>query len=294
VDTRRGRFHGMRFQPGFRASPAAAAGGALLLDAYPTASFGYSFRKLRAAYAGSAVRIRRSSDNAEADIGFSGNNFDTASAATHIGGGSGFIVTWYDQSGNALDITNSTSAEQPTYNATGLASKPALSVDGGDYLARASVGAAAFGTGSEYSLFIVQIQNSSQGQNTSIGWNLNAARINLHATYDDTIYSDFGDGGGTGRVSSGQPGSWDNNPFILETYRETGGTQGITTNGSSLVTASRSATLTGTDTLTIGAQSPGTIQLVGLMSEVVFWGTDLGASNRTGARTNINTYYAIF
>jgi hypothetical protein len=108
----------------------------LLLDAYPGALNAYSFRKLSEAYAGSAVRIRRSSDNAEADIGFSGTEFNTAAAAAHIGGGSGFIVTMYDQTGNGYDITQATAANQPAYSATGLNGLPTGSWDGGNVAIR--------------------------------------------------------------------------------------------------------------------------------------------------------------
>jgi len=40
----------------------------LLLDLYPNAAAAYSVRKLRSAYTGSAIRVRRSSDNTEQDI----------------------------------------------------------------------------------------------------------------------------------------------------------------------------------------------------------------------------------
>jgi len=101
-----------------------------LLDTYPNASIAYSFRKLRSAYAGSAVRIRRSSDNTEQDIGFVGNDFDAASASSFIGGGSGFISKWYDQSGNGADLSQTTSTQQPDYSAsTGIGTKPCLHYD---------------------------------------------------------------------------------------------------------------------------------------------------------------------
>jgi hypothetical protein len=98
----------------------------LLLDAYPNALVAYSFRKLRAAYTGSAVRMRRVSDSVEQDIGFVGNDFDTASAATFIGASSGTIVTWYNQTGVGGSPYNVTSTSQPAYNATGLNSKPSM------------------------------------------------------------------------------------------------------------------------------------------------------------------------
>ena len=46
----------------------------LLLDDYPNSAVAYSLRKLRTAYTGAAIRVRRSSDNAEQDIGF--NDFN--------------------------------------------------------------------------------------------------------------------------------------------------------------------------------------------------------------------------
>jgi hypothetical protein len=51
-----------------------------------SSSAAYSLRKLRSAYTGSAIRVRRSSDNAEADIGFSGINLDTTALMSHVGG----------------------------------------------------------------------------------------------------------------------------------------------------------------------------------------------------------------
>ena len=45
----------------------------------------YSLRKLRSAYTGSAIRVRRSLDNAEADIGFDGTDLDTTALINHVG-----------------------------------------------------------------------------------------------------------------------------------------------------------------------------------------------------------------
>lgn len=46
----------------------------------------YSLRKLRNAYTGNAIRVRRSSDNAEADIGFTANgDLDTTALLAHVG-----------------------------------------------------------------------------------------------------------------------------------------------------------------------------------------------------------------
>jgi hypothetical protein len=85
----------------------------LLLDQYSGAAAAYSLRKLRTAYTGSAIRVRRSNDNTEQDIGFVGVDLDTASLKTFVGANSGFVTTWYDQSGNARNSTQTTAANQP-------------------------------------------------------------------------------------------------------------------------------------------------------------------------------------
>lgn len=85
----------------------------LILDTYSAAAAYSAARRLRTAYTGAAIRVRRSSDNTEQDIGFSGNSLDTTALSTFVGAGNGFVVTWYDQSGNARDVTQATQANQP-------------------------------------------------------------------------------------------------------------------------------------------------------------------------------------
>ena len=85
-----------------------------LLDTYTGAAAAYSLRKLRTAYTGSAIRVRRASDNTEQDIGFNVfGELDTVSLASFCSGTDGFVKTWYDQSGNANDATQTTAANQP-------------------------------------------------------------------------------------------------------------------------------------------------------------------------------------
>tara|TARA_R100000329_G_C7538888_1_gene190244 strand:- start:28 stop:681 length:654 start_codon:yes stop_codon:yes gene_type:complete len=60
------------------------------------------------------MRIRRDSDDSETDIGFDSNgNLDTAAIATHCGSANGYVVTWYDQSANSIDATQTTASRQP-------------------------------------------------------------------------------------------------------------------------------------------------------------------------------------
>lgn len=95
-------------------------GGAnLLLDSLTGSGAAYSVRKLRTAYAGYCMRVRRSSDNTTQDIGFVSGLLDTTSLLSFCGAGSGFVVIWYDQSGSGCDITNATNAQQPSIVTSG-------------------------------------------------------------------------------------------------------------------------------------------------------------------------------
>lgn len=90
----------------------------LLLDDYPGAAVAYSLRKLDKDYTGSAIRVRRSSDNTEQDIGFVNNYLDTAAMKTFVGANNGFVVTWYNQADSSgvfgvRNATQSTAANQP-------------------------------------------------------------------------------------------------------------------------------------------------------------------------------------
>lgn len=91
-----------------------SASSALLLDTYATGLVAaYSTRKIRTAYTGNCVRIRRSSDNTELNIGFVAGKVDTATMATFVGSNSAYVVTWFDQSGNGYNLTQATPSQQP-------------------------------------------------------------------------------------------------------------------------------------------------------------------------------------
>lgn len=95
-----------------------------ILDVYTGAAAAYSLRRLRGAYSGAAVRVRRSSDNVEQDIGFDSNgNFNESALTSFVGVNSGFVTTWYDQSGNTRDATQTTAANQPRIVNAGVVDK---------------------------------------------------------------------------------------------------------------------------------------------------------------------------
>jgi Alpha-L-arabinofuranosidase B, catalytic len=88
----------------------------LLLDnlsVVPTAA--YSTRKLRAAYAGSALRVYNKTTTLQTDIGFDGsNNLNATTLGTACLGASCSVVTWYDQSGNGNNAVVEASGDGTT------------------------------------------------------------------------------------------------------------------------------------------------------------------------------------
>ncbi len=97
----------------------------------------YSLRRLYASYTGAAIRVRRSSDSAERDIGFIGEHLDVFSLLAFVGAGNGFVKIWYDQLGNGRNATQITAGLQPRIVNNGAIEtqngRPALFFDGGTF-----------------------------------------------------------------------------------------------------------------------------------------------------------------
>lgn len=94
----------------------------------------FSVRKSNSSYAGSCMKVRRSSDNTTLDIGFVGNDLDTTTLLSFVGAGNGFVQTWFDQSGNNRDLVQTTIANQPSIVTSGVlntrGTKPVIKFDG--------------------------------------------------------------------------------------------------------------------------------------------------------------------
>jgi hypothetical protein len=83
-----------------------------LLDSFPGAQAAYSLRKMSSAYTGSCLTVRRSSDNATRNIGFYRYTIDTQAILDFVGSGNGFVTTWFDQSGNGVNISQASAGSQ--------------------------------------------------------------------------------------------------------------------------------------------------------------------------------------
>lgn len=82
------------------------------VDDYVTPVVAYGIRKLVRGYTGPAIRVRRSSDGAEADINFSGKSLDTAALSAHVGTDDGYVTVVYDQTVGSNDFVQGNPTSQ--------------------------------------------------------------------------------------------------------------------------------------------------------------------------------------
>jgi hypothetical protein len=263
-----------------------------LLDDYPGAAAAYSLRKLDKDYTGSAIRVRRASDNSEQDIGFNTDGtLDTSTLTTFCSGTDGFVKTWYDQSGNSNDATQTTTGDQPQIVSGGTV----LGIDGNP---------------------AVQFDGSSDHMDMNHTDLYGQSRLDSFIHYqssDDAfiLYHDDTGGGGLysfipliGSTATGLVGTY-GSPDLYINGAQVNVVYGTTTRGdlhTAIVTNGVSATAGALETHlnsstaswnAFGISPYNNIRLNGKICEMVFYNTDQ-SSNRTGIESNINTYYSIY
>jgi hypothetical protein len=251
-----------------------------LLDLYPNAAAAYSLRKLRADYSGAAVRIRRSGDNSEFDFGFDVNgDFDIAAAQTFCiaGGGTrdGFVTTWYDQSGNANNATQTTAATQYRIVNNGVVdtnlSKASLFNNnlGGNMLMNSRT--------TNLSVFIVRKITSGAGGSNN--WILGDTE-----NYDYHVGNfDYLDGNSLPNVSNGS--NYSNG--VLKTFTS----EPYPVNSTDLISMIHAGNAS-SNSLFVD-RNFNNRGLLGNVQEVILYSSNQSA-NRVGIQNNINSYYGIY
>lgn len=81
--------------------------------------FVWSFRKM-ISYSSKALRVRRSSDNAEMDIGFDGDDLDVSSLNAFVGSDDGYLSIFYDQTSNGVNGLSTGNGQQPKIISSGV------------------------------------------------------------------------------------------------------------------------------------------------------------------------------
>ena len=254
-------------------------GGSYLVDTYsPVIAF--SVRKISST-ATNCLRVRRDSDNAEQDIGFSGNDLDTSSLSTFVGANSAYVTKWYNQGtgGATYDVSQTSASDQPRIVNAGTIetenSKTAIAPLG----SADSLDVVISDAGTYVSTFaITNITNTNARVWTTDGAssglrNTAGNNVTARASSDVTIV-------GTGTAQG-------------QTIYSTFGTSSCSTyyNGNTGGTGNIGSNYIGT-LLTIGGDN-GTTGMTGTLQEIIIFTTD-ESSNRTDIESDINTYYSIY
>jgi hypothetical protein len=255
-----------------------------LLDSYPSASVAYSLRKLRSAYTGNVIRVRRSSDNTEQDFGFVNNLLDTASLLTFCGAGNGFITTWYDQSGNTNNSTQATATNQAQIVSSGSmitdpVSGKISSLWSSDSYA---LGSSITMTQTHFKLGVFN-RTTTGTRIYGIGANAVTPKIGCWDA-NNSISSAYGTGTATHSASNTSTGK-----LIMTVLRDSSNNVKCWLNNTALTTGTSSGTANAISQF--GAFS--TVTTVGYKQEEVYWASDQ-ESNRTGIETNANNYWTIY
>jgi len=254
-----------------------------LLEFYPGAAAAYSLRQLRRSVSPYAIRVRRSSDNTEQDIGFNSNGeLDTNALLDFADGGDVWVSVWYDQSSNGNDATQETTGSQPQIVSSGSVvtenGKPALEFDT-DSLEPSITNAA-----SDYSFFSVTKHTVSSPPGFTI--DVQSGRF---------IFD--GRGSGVGAYYDGAWRGTSHNSTVQQVnsifaIAPTSGQSYI--NGSVVNTGLSYTQKPLGGTIRIGQNSVGSSNYWnGTMQEIILYASDQ-TSNRTGIEDNMNDYYSIY
>jgi hypothetical protein len=252
-----------------------------LLDDYPGAAAAYSLRLLDTTYTGSAIRVRRASDNAEQDIGFDNNELDTSALATFCSGTDGFVKTWYDQAGSNNATQTTTTAQPKIYDsATGTVTengKPALAFSSSYFSISITASAG------NISAFMVTTNSATD----SFLFDSPSGRFILDGRGGSRgVYYD-GSWRGTMHSGSGQQ---------LQSILAVSASSGSSYVNSSAINTSltyNQVGLGGTARLGTGTGGGAPYYVAGTVQAFIIYTSDQ-SSNRTGIETNINEFYSIF
>lgn len=249
-----------------------------LLDTYSGSSAAYSLRKLSSTYTGNCIRVRRSSDNTEQNIGFVANVLDTASLLTFCGSGSGFVTTWYDQSGNSNNATQSNATYQPNIVTSGsvnlLNSKPTIKVSVNYMTQTSSVNASsAFFVANYTSLNLLNYLSEKHG----IGGSLAGIDGAFITDYTNSILGTT-ESTSTKLLSCLSLTSGNTSRLFVNNVAQ--GTSTLLNNSTTQEIFGRSANLAN-------------LSNTGNVSEIVYYNSNQ-YTNFTSINTNINTFYGIY
>jgi len=87
--------------------------GQLFFDEFGVGISGFSLQKLRAGYTGACMRVLRTSDNTEMDIGFVNDTLDTTTLLSFVGASNGAVTIWYNQGSGIVNAVETVVVDMP-------------------------------------------------------------------------------------------------------------------------------------------------------------------------------------
>ena len=252
-----------------------------LLNDYSGAAAAYSLRLLDNTYSGNAIKVRRSSDNAEQDIAFVNNELDTASLETFAGSGDAFVTTWYDQSGNGVDAANASASSQPKIVSSGSTilenGKATLECNGNSQLKFSKINTASSSSfvSVTYNDTTDKMLYGTHDNTQDFFWIYSSAQVRVRESNFQTTLN---------IAISGQ-----SNTSI---FRNNTNNLFISNNGS-LSSVSSTDSSMGINTIMNGYNGT-PFALNGTFQEFILWSNSDESTNRTGIETNINDFYSIY
>lgn len=258
-----------------------------LLDTNPGSQLAISFRRLSSSYTGNCIRVRRSSDNTEQNIGFAGGYLDTSALSAFCGAGNGYITIWYDQSGNGKNSAQTTTSLQPQIVTAGVINtyngKVYGAYDGTTFLQTSS-------TLTSLNFYSVHKYNATSGNGVPIGFGVSGNNANTYAfgILDNTLYLVQNASQDYARLSSIPSSFWDYNAWFGN-Y----GNMQMWRNNSQLAldVYGGDGTAPGpSDVVVTGKRGIGTGIIGFIQEQIVFNAT----SANTTITNNINSFYSIY
>jgi len=273
-----------------------------ILDLYPNAAAAYSLRLLRGSYTGSAIRVRRSSDNTEQNIGFTlTGNLDTSALTSFCGSGNGFVTTWYDQSGNGRNATQTTAGNQPQIISSGSLilenGKPTIQNSATKGLKTTAVNLSAASNLSIFSVY--KNTGTTEGFVIESSTDFNTNPGGFYLSQSNTTFTT------TQRANNYclvYHNSVSFNQQIISTYLKANTTQSDFSDvyqNNSLLTPTLDPTFNSNsvafrnDILSLFSRNAQSFGLIGNYQELILYSNDQ-ISNNTGINTNINSFYSIY
>ena len=245
-----------------------------LLAEYGGAAAAYSLRSLSGDQT-KVVRVRRSSDNAEKD--FTASEMGAALEDWVGALNDGYVETWYDQSGNGNDATQTVAASQPKI------------VDAGTYLGEIDF------DGSDDHLDFTGIATTDVSVFSVVDLDVTSSQERILSAQsgfaqgfaiNNATTGFFRGGGGTASTPALNTTFSANTPTLYSLIRASG-TGTFSTNNTA------SASFTNTDVFTPASIAGVVSPMDGSAKEIILYDSDQ-SSNRTAIEANINNEYSIY